>query len=306
MVLDNLPHELILTILKYFYTNNECNHALHAYTLGVMRQISRKYKDLVDVVFSASPKTTFFLTGNLALRFAMNPQTRYGALAWFSKYGQQQPHLPLHLDFYNVTVNKVDLLQFPLVRVQSVSLVGAFHSTNHNNNLDGLWEATHTIRVLEQLTVEQSMAVISGNMAPVSHIQSRLPYWPIRVNFIGCCLNGADFSVLRHVHTVIMPYSIGVTPYQVSQLKSVRTLSLGSGFTNLECVRSLVHLRLLFFRDNPEITLLQPLHELKHLSYVDGTNTNVPLSEWHALKQLPRNQRLCIISNSVIATFPIL
>ena len=297
MVLDNLPSELMLNILKYFYTSDGYDHVSHAYALGVVRQVGRKYKNLVDYDFSKSQHTTFNLMGRLALRFAMYPVIRYGAIARFYKYRQQQ-HLPLHLDFYGVTVNKVDLLQVPVVRVQSVSLVGAFQSTNHNNNLDALWEATHTIRVLEQLTVEQSMALISGNMAPVSHIHNPHPYWPIRVNFIGCCLHGADFSVLRHVHTVIMAYSAGVTPHQVSQLKSVRTLSLGSGFTDLECVRSLVHIRFLFFRNNPEITSLEPLHALEHLSYVDGTNTNVPLSAWHALKQLPRNQRLCIVNNS--------
>jgi len=297
MVLNNLPSELILKILKYFYTNDGYNHVSHAYALGVVRQVARKYKNLVDYDFSKLQHTTFNLTGRLALRFVINPVIRYGAIARFYKYRQQQ-HLPLHLDFYGVSVNKVELLQVPVVCVHSVSLVGAFQSTNHNNNLDGLWEATHTIRVLEQLTVEQSMALISGNMAPVSHIHSPLPYWPIRVNFMGCCLHGADFSVLRHVHTVIMAYSAGVTPHQVSQLKSVRTLSLGSCFTDLECVRSLVHIRFLFFRNNPEITSLEPLHALEHLSYVDGTNTNVPLRAWHALKQLPCNQRLCIVNNS--------
>ena len=306
MVLDNLPHELMLNILKYFYTNNEYNHVSHAYALGVVRQVGRKYKNLVDVLFCESPKTTFFLTGKLALRFAMDPQTRYGALARFSRYKQQQQqqqHLPLHLDFYGVTVNKVDRFQVPLVRVHSVSLVGAFQSTNLNNNLDGLWEAIHTIRVLEQLTVEQSMALISGNMAHVEpKYDTSLPYWPIRVNLIGCCLRDANFSLLRCAHTVIMPFTTGVTPYQVSQLNSVRTLSLGSGFTDLECVRSLVHLRFLFFRANAGITSLQPLHKLEHLCYVDGTNTNVPLSEWTALKQLHRNHRLCIVNQLVIYT----
>lgn len=292
MELNNLPHELLLYIIKWFYTCKEYNHVSHAYALGVIREINHKYKDLVDEL----PRTSFYLTGKLALRFFQNPTIRHGAISRFCK--DEHRELPLHLDFYGVTISvtKAELLQSPVVHVTSVSLVGAFQSINNLDVFTELWPATHTIREIKQLSVEQSMALVSTTPA---NITSNFPYWPISVNFRECCLRDANFYTLQNAHTVLMAYTTNSTPYQVSQLKNVRFLSLGSGFTNLECVRSLVHLRYLFFRNNPKITSIEPLHALEHLCYVDGLNTNVLHGAWTAFKQIPRKQKLWIVHNNV-------
>ena len=283
--LENLPEELICYIIKCFYTVDTYKHVSHAYALGVIRGVNHKFKNIVDEL----PYNIFYLTGKLALRFARDPAIRQGAISRFCKNGRQE--LPLHLDFYGVTitVTKAELLQSPVVRVKTVSLVGAYQSMKNLMVFHNSWPATHTIRDITNLSVDQSMDLVFGRKTLPN---TTLPYCPVRVDFKGCCLRNANFYMLRNVYTVLMKDSTEVMPHQVSQLKNVRMLSLGSGFRDLECVRYLVHLRYLCFRNNPEITSIEPLHALTHLCYVDGYNTNVSDGAWNALKQVPRQQRL--------------
>lgn len=323
--LDQLPCDLIVQILRFFYVTDgpHRNSVSHAHALGVLRQISRRFKVLIDTAThdgSNSAGPSFCLTGARALRFATVASVRHGAVTRFvaphrvtRTHARDRGHtptaahpLPLHLDFARLRLDFVDPLQVPRVPVRSISLLESFQTWRSIQEKDASWCAQRTIKSLTRLTATESRALVgvAGYDPELTPRAARcnpdhdpsLPYLPVHVNLIGCRLTDINFNTLKYVHTIILIHSTGVTPHQVSQLTCVRVLSLAAdGLPDLECVRTLVHLRFLFFRDNRAITCVEPLHELENLCYVDGTGTRVPERAWIALQRVPRRHPLYVL-----------
>ena len=289
--LDTLPAELLFKVLVFCDVvapdPDRPSRLQQAHAQGVFRQVSRACKRRVDEAIAprpCSPLRAFFLGDNVALRFVTDPRVRRGAVARFTACGVKgaPPVLPLHLEFLCVQLGDVDPDQLHGVRVRSMSFVGSFR----RNPLSQKWRAcaVHVVEQLHLVPRDESLAFVRRPPHPFPVSPEGLQFVPLQVNLIGLGLDGVDLEPLRYVHTIILALSTGVTGSQVSKLTGVRTLSLGRGFTSLECVRELVHLRFFFFRDNPEITDVTPLLELRNLRYVDGTNTGVPLCAWSRLQ----------------------
>lgn len=300
--INTLPGDLFLIVFDFLYARvvvsagSAARVSRHtnltsrtAFQIGLFRRVSRYFKDLLDRVYVFDNTQFYSVTSKLAFGFLTSEKTRRGVVSRFKRHVSRGLPVPVHLDLTGLNFKTLMLRPHAtVVCVQSISFVGSVFKLPETLRDRLPVKSPHLLSELTVLNHDESVQLIGGRHARFNHgffaEHQHVPYVPLQVNLIGMTLAGVNLDALRDVHTIILALSTGVTPGQISRFTCARKLSLSNDMADLECVRNLIHLKHLYFRNSPRVDNVDVLYSLSALEYVDGKRSGVAAADWAALQ----------------------